>query len=250
MLSLLMGAGAFAAESRLQTLADQLKGLNPAGKRQVLKSLSNADRKALHAEFKALSPAAQKAMRANFGRNNKASVGKAPKVIGTVQYDTGTQHAFRDNTNAVAGNQFNTGFGNPHTISVITFQQAGAFFTTPVRVYGAPSGTVAPVLASTTFSALPVGQLVQWDLPNITGHNGAFLAGESQSGSSDTVSTTFVALAVDINNNGHGFHGMNINLGGSGFQPNATVFPGVPYNGIMRATGENLPVELMNFDVQ
>jgi hypothetical protein len=245
-----MGAGAMAAESRLQALVNKLQPLNAAGKRQVLQSLSIADRKALHAEYKALSPDAQKAVRASFGRGNKIGKGKAPKVVGTVQYDTGTPHSFRDNTPNVAGNQFNTGFGNPHTISVITFQQVGAFFTTPVRVYGAPVGTVAPVLAGTTFSGLPVGQLVQWDLPNIVGHNGTFLAGESQSGSSDTISTTFVAIAVDVINGGQGFHGMNINLGGSGFNPNATVAPGLPYNAIMRATGENLPVELMNFDVQ
>lgn len=252
MLSMLMGAGAFAAESRLDALVARLKGMDTAGKRQALKALSNTERKQLHAEYRALSPEAKKALNATFGRGkagNKATRGKLGG-IGTVQYDTGTVHSFRDNTNAVAGNRFNTGFGNPHTISVITFQQVGAFFTTPVRVYGAPVGTAAPVLAGTTFSALPVGSLVQWDLPNIAGHNGTFLAGESQSGSSSSISTTFVALAVDVNNGGQGFHGMNINLNGSGFNPNATVAPGQPYNAIMRATGNNLPVELMNFDVQ
>jgi hypothetical protein len=250
MLSLMVSAGAWAAEARVEALAKQLQSLDPKGKAQVLKSLSNADRKALHAEFRALPAEKQRALKAMFGRNNTAKMGKAPKVVGTVQYDTDTPHSFRDNTNAVAGNQFNTGFGNPHTISVITFQQVGAFFTTPVRVYGAPAGTVAPVLAGATFSALPVGVEVQWDLANIAGHNGVFLAGESQSGSSSTISTTFVAVAVDINNGGQGFHGMNINLGGSGFNPNATVAPGVPYNALFRATGENLPVELMNFDIQ
>ena len=252
MLSLLMAASGFAATSRLDAFVARLKGLDAAGKKAAMKSLTDADRKALHQEYKALSPDGKKAVDAALGRAKArgARTAKTPKTIGTVQYDTHTVHGFRDNTNAVAGNRFNTGFGNPHTISVITFQQVGTFAFTPMRVYGAPVGTVAPVLASTTFAGLPIGTLVTWDVPNIVNHNGTFLAGESQSGSSDTISTTFVAIAVDVNNGGQGFHGMNINLNGSGFNPNATVFPGQPYNAILRATGNNLPVELMNFDIQ
>jgi len=253
MLSLLVGAAAFAAESRLDSLVARLQGADAAGRKQIMKSLSNADRKALHGEYKALSSDRKAAVRSALapGKAKAGSKSRGPKGgIGTVQYDTGVVHGFRDNTNAVAGNRFNTGFGNPHTISVVTFQQVGTFGFTPIRVYGAPAGTVAPVLAGTTFGGLPIGSPVTWNLPDIAGHNGTFLAGESQSGSSDTISTTFVAIAVDVNNGGQGFHGMNINLSGSGFNPNATVFPGQPYNAFMRATGNNLPVELMNFDVQ
>jgi len=255
MLSLLVGAGAFAAESRLDAFIARLKGADAAGRRQIAKSLSGSDRKALHAEYRALSPAAQKELRAGLAgaRKAKASRGKSPKVIGTVQYDTGTLFNLRDNFGQVVGNRFNTGFGNPHTISVVTFNLNGTFSPggTPVRVYGAPVGTIAPVLAQTTFFGQPnVGTFFTWDLPNIVGHNGTFLAGVAQSGSFSTINTTFVGINVDVNNGGQGFHGMNINVGGSGFNPNATVAPGQPFNAVFRATGENLPVELMGFDVQ
>ena len=254
MLSLLVGAGVAFAGSNLDAFVARLQGADAAGRRQIMKSLSAADRKQLHADYKALSPADKQAVNAALGRGKakkgSARASKSPKLIGTVQYDTHTVHTNRDNWGSVAGNNFNTGFGNPHTISVVTFQQVGTFGFTPIRVYGAPVGTVAPLLASTTFAGLPIGTLVTWDLPNIVGHSGQFLVGEEQSGSSNTISTTFVAIAVDVNNGGQGFHGMNINFSGSGFNPNATVFPGLPYNAIMRATGENLPVELMNFDVQ
>jgi len=252
MLSLLVAGVALAAESRLDAFIGRLKGADVATRRQVMKALTAAERKALHAEYKALPAEGKKVVNDALGRGKAGGRGgKATKGgIGTVQYDGGIVHNFRDNTNDVAGNRFNTGFGNPHTISVVTFQQVGTFGFTPIRVYGAPAGTVAPVLAGTTFSGLPIGVPVTWNLPDITGHNGTFLAGESQSGSSDTISTTFVAIAVDVVDAGQGFHGMTINIGGSGFNPNATVFPGVPYNAFMRATGNNLPVELMNFDVQ
>jgi hypothetical protein len=255
MLSLLVGAAAFAAESRVDALLARLQGADAAGRKQIMKSLSIADRKALHGEYKAMSPDRKAAVRTALAPGKAAKKGsarasKSPNVVGTVQYDTDTVHGFRDNWGGVAGNRFNTGFNNPHTISVVTFQQVGTFGFTPIRVYGAPVGTAAPVLAGTTFGGLPIGTEVTWDLPNIVNHNGTFLAGEQQSGSSNTISTTFVAIAVDVNNGGQGFHGMNITLSGGGFNPNATVFPGQPYNAIMRATGNNLPVELMNFDVQ
>jgi hypothetical protein len=253
MLSLLVAATGFAATSKLDAFVARIKGADKAGRKAVMKSLTNADRKALHQEYRALSPEGKKAVDAALGRarGRRPSGQKAPQgTIGTVQYDTHTVHGFRDNTNAVAGNRFNTGFNNPHTISVVTFQQVGTFGFTPIRVYGTPVGTAAPVLAGTTFSGLPIGTLVTWNLPDVVGHNGTFLAGESQSGSSDTISTTFVAIAVDVNNGGQGFHGMTITISGGAFNPNATVAPGQPYNAIMRATGNNLPVELMGFDVQ
>jgi hypothetical protein len=252
MLSLLMGASAFAGQ-RLDSFVAKMKGLDAAGRKAAMKALTKADRKALHAEYKALPASEKAAVNAALGRgkNRAGSRGKTPKVVGTVQYDTGTPHFLRDNWGGVVGNNFNTGFGNPHTISVATFSMNGTFAFTPVRIYNAPSGTFAPVLAGTTFAGLPIGTLVQWDInPNIAGHNGQFLGGVQQSGSFSTIDSTFVGVQVDINNDGvHGFHAMNINLSGSGFNPNATV-GGAQFNTIFRATGENLPVELMGFDVQ
>lgn len=249
-----VAAGVAVPGSNLDALVARLKRADTGGRRQIMKSLSKAELRQLHAEYRALSPESKRAVDAALGRKSKA--GGEPRVPrGTkpwvVQYDTGTPHSLRDNWGSVVGNHFNIGFENPHTISAVTFSMNGTFANTPVRLYGAPVGTVAPVLAGTTFAGLPMNTLVVWDInPNITGHNGPFLGGVEQSGSFSTINSTFVGVQVDINSNGVGFHGMNINLNGSGFIPNATVGPGVPYNAILRVSGINVPVELMHFDVQ
>jgi hypothetical protein len=252
MLSLLMGAGAFAAQSRLDAFVAKIKGMDVQGRKAAMKALTPADRKALHAEYKALPASEKAAVNAALGRRGQTRSSakvKAPGTVGTVQYDTHTPAGFRSAWGSVVGNNFNTGFGNPHTISVVTFSMNGTFAFTPVRVYGAPAGTVAPVLAGTTFAGLPIGTLVTWNLPDIVGHNGQFLGGVEQSGSFSSINTTFVGVQIDANNGGQGFHGMNINLAGNGYNPAPTAGGG-PFNTIFRATGNNLPVELMGFDVQ
>lgn len=241
MLSLLVSTGGAVAESRLDALVARLKGADTAGRRQIMKSLSVSERKQLHAEYGALSPEGKQAFDTALGRKPKPG-GQTRAPLGTVQYDTGTPCSCRDITDDVAGNLFNTGFGNPHNITFVSFSQAATGVFTPMRVYGAPVGTVAPVLASTTFFGTAGGM---WDLPDIINHSGSFLVGLSQSGAMASV----VAIAVDVNNGGQGFHGMNIKLNGSGFVRNATA-AGQPYNAILRVSGLNLPVELMSFDVQ
>ena len=244
-LFLFMSAGAAVAGPNLDALVARLKGAADAGgRRQIMKSLSDAERRQLHAEYRALSPDGKRAVDTALGRGKAKPGGMKRVPLGTVQYDTGTPHSLRDNSNQVVGNQFNVGFGNPHTISAVSFLPLGTFGSIALRVYDAPIGTVAAVLASTTFPGPPV----TWD-PNIVNHNGSFLVGMLQSGSSTFPVSTVAAIAVDVNNGGFGFHGMNINLNGSGFIPNATV-AGQPYNAILRVSGGNLPVELMNVNVQ
>ncbi len=241
-LLLFVGAGLAAPAPNLDALVARLNNAaDTGGRRQIMKSLSEAERRQVHAEYRALSPEGKRAFDAALGRKPKSG-GQARVPLGTVQYDTGTPCPCRDTTDDVAGNQFNTGFGNPHNITFVSFSQAATGIFTPMRVYGAPAGTVAPVLAATTFFGTAGGG---WDLPDIINHSGSFLVGLSQSGSMASV----VAIAVDVNNGGQGFHGMNIKLNGSGFAPNATA-AGQPYNAILRVSGLNLPVELMHFDAQ
>jgi len=240
-LFLFLGAGVAVAGSNLDALVARLNGAAHAGgRRQIMRSLSQAERRQVHTEYKALSPEGKRVFDTALGRKPKPG-GKVRVPLGTIQYDTHTPCGCRDTTNDVAGNQFNTGFGNPHNITFVTFSQAATGIFTPMRVYGAPAGTVAPVLAATTFFGTAGGM---WDLPDIINHSGSFLVGLSQSGSMASV----VAIAVDVNNGGQGFHGMNIKLNGSGFVPNATA-AGQPYNAILRVSGLNLPVELMHFDL-
>jgi hypothetical protein len=241
-LFLFVGVGVAVAGSTLDAVVARLKGAaDTAARRQIMTSLSDAERRQWRAEYRALSPEGRRAVEAALGKKRKPA-DKARVPLGTVQYDTGTPCACRDTTDDVAGNQFNTGFGNPHNITFVSFSQAATGAFTPMRVYGAPVGTVAPVLASTTFFGTAGGV---WDLPDIVNHSGSFLVGLSQSGAM----ASLVAIAVDVNNGGQGFHGMNIRLNGSGFVANATA-AGQPYNAILRVSGLNLPVELMDFDVQ
>jgi hypothetical protein len=236
-----VSAGVAVAGSNLDALVARLKGADNAARRQIMRSLSDAERRQLRVEYRALPPEGKRAFGTALGRKPKPG-GKTRVPLGTVQYDTGTPCPCRDITDDVAGNLFNTGFGNPHNITFVSFSQAATGVFTPMRVYGAPVGTVAPVLAGTTFFGTAGGV---WDLPDIINHSGSFLVGLSQSGAMASV----VAIAVDVNNGGQGFHGMNIKLNGSGFVPNATA-AGQPYNAILRVSGMNLPVELMNFDAQ
>ena len=250
MLSLLASAGAAVAGSNLDALVARLnRAADAGGRRQIMKSLSEAERRLVHAEYRALSPEGKRAVDTALGRGKAKPDRNGRGFGGTLKYDTGVPHPFRDNTNKVVGNQFNVGFPNPHTITVVTFMPLGTFGPVAIRVYDSPVGTVAAILASGTVPGAPL-TLVTWDLPQVQGHVGSFLVGMLQSGSSTVPSTTVAAIAVDVNDGGFGFHGMNINLNGRGFAPNATVFPGQPYNAIVRVTGIDLPVELMSFDVQ
>jgi len=243
------GVLAASGDSRLQSFVARLESADAAERKRILSGLTKADRKALHQEYRALSPDAKKAVRPALKAQRTPA--RSPRGgVGTIQYDTGVVHGFRDNSDKVVGNRFNSGFGNPHSISMVTFQNVGIFLGACIVIHGTPVGTAASVLASTCTSPFPPGSPVEIPIGPVTNHSGTFLIGEQQAGTSDTINTTFTAIAVDVNNGGDGFHGMTINFGGSGFNPNPTVFPGQPYNAFMRATGNNLPVELMNFNVQ
>ena len=77
MLSLLMAATGFAASSKLDSFVARLKGADKAGRKAVMKSLTDADRKALHQEYRALSPEGKKAVDAALGRGK----GRAKPVV-------------------------------------------------------------------------------------------------------------------------------------------------------------------------
>src|SRR5688572_20093452 len=92
MLSLLMGANVFAAQS-LDSFVAKMKSLDTAGRKAAMKALTAAERKQLHQEFRALPAAEKAAVNAALGRKKTGNtrVTKAPKGgVGTVQYDTGS----------------------------------------------------------------------------------------------------------------------------------------------------------------
>ena len=232
------------------------------------RAMSKEERKQLVAEYKALSKDERQALKGAIPRSD--AEGRVHKVepdqqgggIGTVQYDTGVGHTEIPSVSSVdVGNRFNGAFPSPHSISKVTFQANGNFFSSlnQLRVYGPPgTGTTAPVLLDTSVTHTTLGAPVMFTLPTaVTGLTGSFLVGMIQSTTS--ITSTAANPAVDINDGGNGFHGMTIQAGsvpmlgpatvGMGFNASPTVAPGVPFNAIIRATGNNLPVELMSFTV-
>ena len=232
------------------------------------RALGKDERKRLVAEYKALSDDEKQALKGAIPRDEPK--GKVRKVeldrqlgVGTVQYDTGVPHTQvpgPGKTTIDVGNRFNDPFASPHTISKVTFQANGNFFSSVnvLRVYGPPNGTTAPILFDTQLTHTTLGAPVMFTLPTaVTGLTGSFMVGMIQTVSS--VTTSGANPAVDINDGGQGFHGMHISPPGmlkgargpvgTGFSGSPTVPPGVPFNAIIRATGNNLPVELMSFTV-
>lgn len=173
---------------------------------------------------------------------------KAPKsrVVGTIAYDLGTVTATPGAQSFCYGNQFNTAAGVPVNASgsitqVNFFMISGAgsdnvFFS----VFGPVSGTVAPVLTSTS---IPAPNSNGWNTYTfaspITYTGPSFLAGVWAYGSGDSVGLGSGTAA------GQGYHAMVINdVSGNSF---ATI-PSL--NALVRASGNVLvPVELMSLSV-
>ena len=253
----LVGVSSVAAVD-IGDFVNRLETLEKAQRQEFVRSLTDVERRNLHEQYRAL-PSEIRAGYAqvlNGGHTADKPAAKSTRVVGTVQYDTGVANVNRVSNADVVGNRFNTGFVDPHSIATVTLQMGGVFSGTNLSVFGAPAGSTAPVLTSALISGLPVGALtpVVLGLP-VTGHSGTFMVGVDQSGTSTTPSTTFGHVAVDINDAGFGFHGMSIiQGGGGGYNASPMVLNAaggqVPFNAILRTTGDNLPVELMRLGVE
>jgi hypothetical protein len=186
---------------------------------------------------------------------------RATNAIGTLQYDNDIP-ASRFGALAVpVGNNFNTGFMDPHGISVVSFRLAGCFTTPYVGAVAFvqdinPSAMTVMGLATFSANAGPGascngGAVYTGALPApVVSHSGPFFAGILNtpfggcSGATGVGGTCEgVALSAGTMDPGMGFHGVVVN--GGMYTAIAPV-----KNAIMRATGDNLPVELMGLSVQ
>lgn len=231
------------AAAQSLTIQDFMR--NPA----LSRGLSDAESRELHEQFRALPEAERRAFlqsRRSRAPRGRTSLGPAP----TLQYDGGVSNGFRIPNGNIVGNQFNTGFANPHSITTVTIQFGGTFNGHTVAVFGAPVGSVAPLLSTVLVSTPTLGVPVPVAVGPLTNLSGTFLVGINQSGTTTTANTTFEHVAIDTVSAGFGFHGMSITTGFGGFNPSPAAPPqGGPFNAIVRATGNNLPVELMEFGV-
>ncbi|MCK5379393.1 MAG: hypothetical protein KAJ78_08305, partial [Acidobacteria bacterium] len=118
---------------------------------------------------------------------------------------------------------------------------------------GVPSGSVTGVVVSHAL-ATP-----------ITGHGGSFIAGihntaftgygcPSNSNLNGTCDGVALTVGATSPNGGLPYHGAYINLSGGTFVPPTTQVAStgvnLDANAIFRATGDNLPVELMSFSAE
>lgn len=170
---------------------------------------------------------------------------KSSRAPGTITYDDGTYHSAPGVSSNCYGNQFNTWSGNPvmasGSVTALDFFMASVSGNVFLSVYGPVSGTTAPQL--TSVSVPPTAGAMAWNHHTFTSPlaytGSSFLAGVWY----------YVGDAVGLATGtvgGQGHHGMLINDGttGTGFAPLSTV------NAMVRASGNVLPVELMNFTIQ
>ena len=170
---------------------------------------------------------------------------KNGRAMGTITYDDGVATAAPAIGSLCYGNQFNTWSGNPAmasgSVTAVDFYIATVSGTAAfVSVLGGPGGgTTAPVLTSVNVTGVVSGAWNTVVFGSPLAYTGSsFLAGVWYGGG-DVPALGSGSVA------GQGFHGMAINdIVGTGF----ATLPGL--NGLVRASGDVLPVELMTFTVQ
>jgi hypothetical protein len=196
------------------------------------------------------------------GSARAVPVGESPNAVGTLTYDNDIPFS-RNGTVAVPiGNRFDNGVNDPHSIQKVTFRVAGCFQTpypqfrlsvfdinptamTNMLLQGL-SGGGACSSGATSGGVLRTAMLA----PAIVGHAGPFIGAVFNTpyplcaGATGVGGTCEgVALSMGGIDPGMGFHAIRVGGSMSTAQNLGTV------NAIFRATGDNLPVELMNFGV-
>lgn len=201
------------------------------------------------------------------------------RAIGTITYDNNVPFQRDGQVDGMVGNNFN-GLANPHTLTSVSFRVGGNYGGSVVMsvwepgtgtasllrrwlALGVPSGSVA---TASTVSVPVANRTVSLStvVSPITNHSASLLIGVRNThytGLQCAPPSTFlnstcdgVALTQGTSTIGFGLHGVRLPFASGGvFFPTITSFGGsgtaIPQNAIMRATGENLPVELMNFTI-
>ena len=227
----------------------------------------------------------RKANPSGAARRVRASVVPAsapvPNVVGTLTYDNNVPFSRHGSDNGTVGNLFNAGFLDPHSIANVSFRLAGNYGSPSLggsmymTIWDQNPGSfmllhrvnVAGLPFLTTMGGGGGGTITMFTAmaplaPPIVGHNGAFVGGLHQTffnacAGNVALNTTCdgVALTMGGVDPGMGFHAIRVPFATEMFTPVITTVPGagtvIPTtNAIFRATGDNLPVELMNFDVR
>jgi len=193
-------------------------------------------------------------------RGSVAPVARNRGPVATVGYDTGTVTAQSVSPgNRVFGNRFDTALGDPvgpgNSVTQVTVFVAGAgggIFGTAFDQLNTGAGTANSIndfLWASTETAINVNALNTWIVANAGEGPMTFVGSSVLFGlwnTAQSTGTTQDAVGLDSSgtSGGQGFHGMQINFGGTSY----STMPGV--NAIVRITGAALPVELMNFQLE
>jgi hypothetical protein len=198
---------------------------------------------------------------------------------GTISYDNNVPFARRGDDGGTVGNNFNTAV-DPHGVSTATFRIAGNYGTAPgagaqmvMSFWDVNPGSFM-ILFRDIISGLPYipyppnantvtmfTNMAPLTMP-IVAHTGAFVGGLRNTdyaacAGNVALNTTCdgVALTMGGVDPGMGFHGIRVPFNSASFLPTITMVAGAgtsfaTQNAIFRVTGDNLPVELMNFGVE
>lgn len=190
-------------------------------------------------------------------------------VVGTQQFDNDTPFR-RDGTDGgTVGNRFEMNDTNPpHSIATVTFAAAGNFATSMVMTVWDVNAASVMVLARSLVSGIPqspmaTGRFSAMLAAPIVGHSGEFIAGLRNTdydpcAGNMALASTCDGVALTQGTGGGGgplFRAARVNFNSASFVPTIQTVASTGadiagINAIFRATGDNLPVELMQLDVE
>lgn len=196
--------------------------------------------------------------------------GPVTEAVGTITYDNNTPFQRSGQVDGTVGNRFTAAAAN--TLSTLTLRLAGNYGGTAVASVWAPAGGggTAMLLGRATFSGIPSGAgvtavtvVVPLAPAIVNGGAGTFIAGIRNTfytglqcvPPSTGLNTTCdgVALTQGTATIGNGTHAAAAMFAAPGFPITILTASGTAdisgQNAIIRATGENLPVELMQFGI-
>ena len=206
-----------------------------------------------------------------------ALLGRNSGFSETITYDNNTPFQRDPQVDGTVGNRFQF-MPDPHCITTLTFRLAGNYGGSIVASIWDPGGGTAQLLRRFLVSGVPTGTaatgvtiMAQIGTLNgtmtayspIVSHSGPFIAairntaytGLQCTPPASALNSTCdgVALTEGATTIGEGLHGIRLAFTSTAFVPNVTALGSagikIPQNAIMRATGANLPVELMSFAI-
>lgn len=218
----------------------------------------------------AFAEAARKAP-ANHGNQTTPVVKKAvnaPTGSGTQQFDNNTPFRRLGTLGGTVGNRFEVGGAIAHSVATVEFAAAGNYATSVVMTVWDINPGTAMVLLRTQLTGIDqspaaAARFSAMLAPPVVGHVGSFIAGLRNSdygpcNGDQALASTCDGVALTQGAAGGGgpvFRAARVAFNSTVFVPtinqvNSQGADIAGVNAIFRVTGDNLPVELMQFEVE